>query len=227
MNALWVKAEEKHLLQTVYAVLRIELAKSERDKKNEQKKFIEKANDQQALAKYIRDTGFNQDTCERVLSDIIADKEYIDGLNHEIPGNAIMGDIALTQLYPGVWNNSSGQKPTDLIVLDPQDPIAALGDCKFGMISVDSGLLTDSSRLQGDFIDKCIAVADFVRQQDGVQCNEKIFFIVTTNLAPLLRNRVDDFKEDPHYSSIPLDNIVFCSVSDIVMKLKDVLPCEG
>lgn len=226
MNPMWNRAEALRILQTVYAVLRHELEDAENDKRNELQRFDACANDPAALARLIRNLGFTRDACQRVISDVEDDKILVDGLDCDVAADTLRGDQALRQLYTGVWTNSAGQKPTDVIVLDKQLPVAILGDCKFGMISEDSGLLTDSNRLQGEFVDKCTAVRKFVKEHDNVDCRPKILFVVTSALVPLLQNRIEDYKLDPHYANIPLENILFCSASDIKERIREIATGE-
>jgi len=223
MNALWTRAEGLRLLQTVYAVLKHELDDAAHVKRAELRKFNEAANDVQALAEFVRKTGFTKDACERVLSNITEEEKMLVGHDEDVAADTLWGDKALKQLYPGIWTNAAGQKPTDVIVLDRQNPFAVLGDCKFGMISEDSGLLKDSSRLQGDFIDKCKAVGDLIKTRDNVSSSPRVLFVVTSALAPLLRNRIDDYRLDPHYADIPLGDIVFCCAEDIETCLQEIM----
>ena len=51
-----------------------------------------------------------------------------------------------------------------------------------------------------------------------------MLLIVTSALAPLLKNRIEDFKLDSNYAGIPYDKIKVCSVDDIYSVCQKLLP---
>ena len=61
-------------------------------------------------------------------------------------------------------------------------------------------------------------------EYDGITPLPEMLVIVTSSLAPVLKNRIEDFKLDPERTSIPYDKIIVCSTDDILGVAKKYLP---
>lgn len=231
MNQLWVRATQKGLLKSLYDVLKRELEAMESEKKYEIAKFVELASDEAGLQKYRTDSGLTKDICERILSELKYDlKACNDSFDSHPEQNALDGERDLKSLYcivsqvPIVWTAKDGQKPVDLIVLGAKSEEILLGDCKFGLKSESAWILRKEKQFTKEFSDKFDSVGNCVMENDGVASRHEMLLIVTSALAPLLKNRIDDFKLDSECAGIPYDKIKICSVEDIYSVCQELLP---
>lgn len=231
MNKLRERATRKRRLKSLYAVLERELMAMEKEKNSEINKFVKLSNDEPSLRKYQKDSGLTKDTCERILAEIKHDLESCKESRVLHPEqNALDGECDLRPLYnveskvPIVWKAADGQKPVDLIVLGTQSEEILMGDCKFGLKSYDSRMIRNKEQFDKEFANKFLSVGDCILKNDGAKSRSEMLLIVTSALAPLLKNRIEDFKWDPKYKEIPYDKIKICSIDDIYAVCQQLLP---
>ena len=227
MNRLRERAKRERLLKSLYAVLNRELKAMETEKISEIGRFITLENDESGLKKYQKDSGLTKDICERILVEVRRD---LDACNKSCEQNALDGECDLRSLYrvesnvPIVWKAADGQKPVDLIILGTQSDEILMGDCKFGMKSYDSRMIRNKEQFDKEFANKFSSVGCCILTNDEVDSRSEMLLIVTSALAPLLKNRIEDYKLDPKCEDIPYDQIKVCSVDDIYSVCQELLP---
>ena len=202
----------------------------EKEKNSEINKFAELSNDEPRLRKYQKDSGLTKDTCARILAEI---KHDLEGCKESwvlhSEQNALDGECDLKSLYrveskvPIVWKALKGQKPVDLIILGTQAEEILMGDCKFGLKSYDSRMIRNKEQFDKEFANKFLSVGDCILKNDGVNSRSEMLLIVTSALAPLLKNRIEDFKLDSECQNIPYKKIKVCSVDDIYSVCQELL----
>lgn len=235
MNGLWVRALRAGLLKSMFEVLERELHDMEATKQQEIAEFDRRAEDPDRLCEYQKNSGLTKDACARILNEIQADLTSLAKLKEDgwwQTDNAVDGESSLKTLYceqqkPSVlWTGKYGQQPVDLIVVRPNDSSVPLGDCKFGLAREDPWIVRNVDQFNREFKNKIDSVSACLIQNDGVAVHSEMLMIVRSHLAPLLKNRMADFKEDPRYRSIPYDDILVCSVSDIYLTCTKIIKLD-
>lgn len=220
MNALWLRAEKGNRLTSLFEVLLRELREMAATKDGEISRFNACGDNDEKLRAYRKDSGLTLDECQRIRREVLKDTETCERENRK-EKNAIDGEKSLKSLYcanagvPVVWTNAKGQQPPDLIVVGRDDTAVLPGDCKFGLRSQDAFMLRNQEEFAKAFSRKFDAVSDAILQNDGVKALPVMLLVVTSAMAPLIRNRMEDYKLDPRYSGIPYGHVVVCSVDDI------------
>ena len=105
------------------------------------------------------------------------------------------------------------------------DTSALMGDCKFGLKSENAWIFRNKDQYEKEFGRKFSSVAGFLKEYDDIDASPYMLLIVTSSMAPLLVNRFSDFKLDARYADVPYDNIVICSVKDIMAKIAEYATC--
>lgn len=230
MNPFWVRAEREHRLKSMFVVLVRELNEEAERKCVEVSKFVTLSGDPEKLAKYKTDSGLTQEVCERILQEVRDDLEKCVGLGSEHSGlDAVDGEKDLKTLYRKAsdvcveWKAKDGQKPVDLLVVRQNDASVLGCDCKFGLKSDDSWIIRNESQFKKEFSDKFSAIGCVLKANESIDMRPEMLLIATSALAPLLKNRIEDFKLDPKYASIPYDRVRVCSVEDIYDSCKEIL----
>lgn len=230
MNSFCKRAEKERRLKSLYNVLARELGEMASTKRGELVKFESVSANPVALLEYRKNTGLTKEVCERILSEVRVDIDKCWSLKTSNPeNNAIDGEKDLKTLYREssdvkiVWSATNGQKPVDLIVVSPKDESILLGDCKFGLKSDEPWIVRNEAQFREEFADKFVSVGCVLKSNDGVECRPEMVMVVTSALAPLIKNRIEDYKLDPRYASIPYDRIRVCSVEDVYEVCKGLL----
>lgn len=231
MNRLRARAKSERLLKSLYAVLDCELKAMEAEKNREIAKFEKLSNDETGLQKYQKDSGLTKDICNRILEEVKQDLETCNRFQMLRPEeNAVYGEHDLKTLYRvdsqvrEVWKGVDGQKPVDLIVIGLSAEETLLGDCKFGLKRDDPWMIRNEEQFNKEFLEKFTSVSSCIQINDNVTPCSEMLLIVTSALAPLLKNRIEDFKLDSNYAGIPYDKIKVCSVDDIYSVCQKLLP---
>lgn len=229
MNTFWQRAADNGVLDSIYGILRIELAAEKVRKDAESEKFKALKNNESDLLKFQKDSGLTYDICVRILAEV---KRDIDAIN-EIPDgeerSAVYGEKKLGCLFNSPdkrqWKNrGKGCCPVDIVIVRPDNPSVLMGDCKFGLKSEEASLFKDREHYEEGFGRKFSSVDGFLMEYDGITPLPEMLVIVTSSLAPVLKNRIEDFKLDPERTSIPYDKIIVCSTDDILGVAKKYLP---
>lgn len=230
MNAFWKRADGNCRLKSMFAVLLRELEEEVCRKKAEIDRFDDLSEDLDALATYRRDSGLTREVCGRILGEVCADLEQCRILLEKIPEmNAVDGEKDLKTLYretsdvKTVWTASAGQKPVDLMVVRPDDASVLLGDCKFGIKSDTAWIIRNRCQFEKEFESKFVSVGCVLKANDGVDSRPEMLLVASSALAPLLKNRIDDYKLDPQCASIPYDRVRVCTVGDIYETCRSLL----
>jgi hypothetical protein len=231
MNQLRARAKSEGLLKSLYEVLDCELEAMEAEKNREIVKFEELSNDEIRLQKYQKDSGLTKDICNRILTEVKHDRETCNKFRMLRPEeNAVYGERDLKTLYRvdsqvrEAWKGMKGQKPVDLIVLGLSAEETLLGDCKFGLKRDDPWMIRNEEQFKKEFLEKFTSVSSCIQNNDGIAPCSEMLLVVTSALAPLLKNRIEDFKLDSKYAGIPYDKIKVCSVDDIYSLCQKLLP---
>ena len=231
MNQLRERAKQQGVLRSLYKVLDCELEAMEETKKGEIDSFLQLMHDTSKLQTYQINTGLTRDICERILTEVKHDRDICNKLFMLYPEqNAICGDRDLKTLYcvdshvAKIWTGTDGQKSVDLIVLTTGVKETLLGDCKFGLKSDNPWLIRNKEQFKEEFFEKFTSVWSCIQANENLTTCSEMLLIVTSALAPLLKNRIEDFKLDPNYEGIPYDKIKICSVDDIYSLCQELLP---
>lgn len=230
MNSFWKRADKDCRLKSMFDVLARELGEEADRKEAEIARFVDLSGDPVGLATYRRDSGLTKEVCGRILGEVRADLKRCQTLAADIfETNAVDGEKDLKTLYREapdvkiVWSASTGQKPVDLMVVRPNDVSVLLGDCKFGLKSDAPWIIRNEDQFKKEFASKFISVGCILKANDGIDARPEMLLVATSALAPLLKNRIDDYKLDPQYAFIPYDRICVCSVDDIYKVCRDLL----
>lgn len=223
MNAFWSRANAAGALQPLLKVVETELI-LERDRKTARVATLEAlAADSDERRKQERNDGMTRDEAKRILDNVEADLDACALLLTDVdPKEALDGERSFSGLYrvegqESLWKPGRipGQKPVDVLVVREQESKILLGDCKFGMKSEQSSMVRNVSLYDEAFGGKIRSVSAFIKAQDDVVATDEVLLIVTSDLAPLLRNRMSDYALEESSHGIPYEHIRVCSVGDL------------
>lgn len=227
MNSFWERAARNNALEVIYDILRRELDAETERKSREIARFAAVRNNPAGRMKLEKDSGLTVDVCLRIFGEVIGDANKISAIPCSTK-NSVYGENKLGTLFNDPskrkWNNKeAGCWPVDVIIVHPDIPTALLGDCKFGLKGENAWIVRNRDQYYKEFGRKFDSVGSYLQDNDNVNRTQEMLLIVTSAMAPLLKNCFEDFKLDPNCSGIPYDKIVVCSVDDIVAKISQYL----
>lgn len=223
MNALWNRANAAGVLEPLLKVVKVELT-LERDRKTARVASLDALTaGSDELKKQERNDGMTRDEARRILANVTTDLETCNSLLTDAdPKEALDGERSFSGLYEiegrgSLWKPGKikGQKPVDVLVVREQEAKVLLGDCKFGMKGEQSSMVRDARSYDEAFGGKIHSVSTFIKAQDNVATLDDALLIVTSDLAPLLRNRMSDYALEESSRGIPYEHIRVCSVGDL------------
>ena len=230
MNAFWIRANAAGALQPLLKVIEVELT-LERDRKTARVATLDAlAADSDERRRQERNDGMTRDEAKRILDNVTADLSACHSLQSDADSKeALDGERSFSGLYrvegqESLWKPGRipGQKPVDVLVVREQESKILLGDCKFGMKSEQSSMVRNASSYDEAFGGKIRSVSAFIKAQDDVVATDEVLLIVTSDLAPLLRNRMSDYALEESSHGIPYEHIRVCSVGDLKSVVSEV-----
>ena len=230
MNAFWNRVNAVGALQPLLKVIEAELI-LERDRKAARVAMLDAiAADSDERRRQERNDGMTRDEAKRILDNVEADLDACALLlTDSDPKEALDGERSFSGLYSvdgqeSLWKPGRipGQKPVDILVVREQEAKVLLGDCKFGMKGEQSSMVRDARSYDEAFGSKIRSVSAFIMAQDDVGTTDEVLFIVTSDLAPLLRNRMFDYALEESAHGIPYEHIRVCSVRDLKSVVSEV-----
>ena len=83
-------------------------------------------------------------------------------------------------------------------------------------------MVRNASSYDEAFGGKIRSVSAFIKTQDDVDTIDDVLLIVTSDLAPLLRNRMSDYAIEGSSHGIPYEHIRVCSVGELKSVVSEV-----